>query len=301
MTYKLAYLGLPLGALALLRDGLDLRIVGISRPDFPGMRRLRKLMAERGGLLLARPDLEAVSVRELLASTNAQLLVSWFWTRKIPAEVISLYHDSFGIHPSLLPRHRGPDPYFWTLANLDDQTGVTAHTLAEDYDTGSVLAQSSMRVPPECDAWRLARLLDRPSLMLLREVAARFASGKAPTCIAQDEAKATQAPVPSDDDCEILWDWPVDQVLARIRAASPEPGAFTGFGDDTVVIRRARRARSVPAVLNPGEIARTPEGIVIRAADGGIVVLAAKNEEQDTVLAGESVRTVFPGIPVLGS
>ncbi len=52
----------------------------------------------------------------------------------------------------------------------------------------------------------------------------------------QDPAHATEAPAPTDDDCEIRWDQPADEVLALIRAASPEPGAFTAVGDDSVVI-----------------------------------------------------------------
>lgn len=297
--FRILYFGLPLGALALLRDGHDVALACISRPSLPGMRRLRREMARRGRLVLGKPDLEAPAVVELLGSIRPDLVVSWFWTRRIPMDVILLARHAFGVHPSLLPRHRGPDPYFWALAKGDLETGVTAHVLTPRYDDGAILAQRRIPIPAEVNSWQLARMLDRPSLALMREVTARYARGEVIPSIPQDEERATEAPVPSDEDCEIVWDWPVDQVLARIRAAAPEPGAFTGFGDDTVVILRARRADAVPAILEPGEIVGTSEGVVIRAGDGAILVLEARREGEERIYRGRAVLELFPGIPLV--
>jgi methionyl-tRNA formyltransferase len=298
-SFRLLYLGLPLGALALMRDGLDVEAACISRPGSPGMRRVRQEMAKRGRLLLAKPDLSHDAVADLLGSTRPDLIVSWFWTRQIPIEVLRLAPMAFGVHPSLLPRLRGADPYFWALARREAITGVTAHELTPRYDDGPILAQRKLAIPEGCNSLQLARLLDRPSLALMREVAGRYARGEVLQAIPQDDERATDAPTPSDDDCEILWDWTVDEVLARIRAASPDPGAFTGFGDETVVITRARRAREVPAPLEPSDIVRSDEGVVICAADGAIVVLEARREGEDRSFKDDAVADLFPGVPVV--
>src|SRR3954468_19887327 len=84
-----------------------------------------------------------------------------------------------GVHPSLLPRHRGPDPTYWAIASGDEVTGVTVHRIEADYDTGAILAQEPLRIDPAWNAWNLARALDRPSLRLLRATVARFARGEA--------------------------------------------------------------------------------------------------------------------------
>src|SRR4051794_5445237 len=102
---KVLYLGLPLGALALLRDGHDVAAACISRTTAPGMRRLRRTMAARGRLVLGRPDLAAESIIDVLGSVKPDLVVSWFWTRRIPIEVIRMAPNAFGVHPSILPRH----------------------------------------------------------------------------------------------------------------------------------------------------------------------------------------------------
>jgi methionyl-tRNA formyltransferase len=297
--FKVLYFGLPLGALALLSDGLDLRVACISRVTSPGLRRLRKKMLAREGLVLARPDLDSETVKELLASVKPDLVVSWFWTRRIPHDVITLAPHAFGVHPSLLPRHRGPDPYFWTLARRDIETGVTAHVLTPRYDDGAILSQRRIAVPTRGNSWQLAKALDRPSLALMRETTARYARGETIPPIPQDDEKATDAPAPTDEECEILWEWSVDEVIARVRAAAPDPGAFTGYGDETVVILDARRAEYVPKAVEPGEIVRTREGVIIRAGDGAVVVLEAKLEGEETVKRGAAVAEIFPGIPQL--
>ncbi|MFO0651885.1 MAG: formyltransferase family protein [Polyangiales bacterium] len=297
---KILYLGLPLGALMLLREGHDLVGACISRPSMPGMRRLRRLMAERKAPLLGRPDLTSSLVQGLLATTDPELVVSWFWTRRIPSTVLALAaRGGVNVHPSLLPRHRGPDPYFWTLALGDAETGVTAHWITADYDQGEVLTQRRMPVPEGVNAWQLARALDRPSLEALRDVVGAIERGEAHG-IAQDEALATQAPHPSDDDCELLWDVPADEVLRRVRAAAPEPGAFTGFGDETVVVLSARKIHRSLRGLAPGDAVLVHDGVAVACADAqGVLLLDAVRESNGERLKGRDIARLFPGIATL--
>ena len=295
--FPIVYLGLPLGALALLRDGHDVRVACISRTSMPGMRRLRKLMLDRGGLVLGRPELSDNAVVDMLRSAKPAAIVSWFWTKKIPLDVLRISKRAFGVHPSLLPKYRGPDPYFWAIAAGEKDTGVTAHILTTSYDDGSILAQKRSAVPKGCNSWDLARALDRPSLALMREITARYARGETIPEIPQDDERASEAPAPTDEDCELVWDWPVDDVLARIRAASPDPGAFTGYHEDTVVILKAEPAKNVPLALEPGDVVLSSEGVVIRAADGGILLLQARAEDSEVVLKGRDIASLFPGLP----
>ena len=60
---------------------------------------------------------------------------------------------AIGVHPSLLPRHRGPDPYFWAIESGDLETGVTAHRLEEEYDTGAILAQRRLAIDASWNSW----------------------------------------------------------------------------------------------------------------------------------------------------
>lgn len=291
------YFGLPLGALCLLHDGHELAGACISRPDQPGMRRLRARLA--GRLVLERPELDDPAVVARLRALAPDMIVSWFWTTQIPEEVIALAPFAFNVHPSLLPRHRGADPYFWALACGDRETGVTAHLLTARYDEGPILAQRSIVIPEDASAWRLARLLDRPSLATMRDIAARHARGERLHAEPQDEERATLAPEPSADDCELRWSWPVATILARVRAAAPWPGAFTEYAGRTIVITRAARAERPPE-LAAGQAARDAEGVIVAAADGAIRVLEARLEEEDVLLHGPAIVALFPRLPAVG-
>ncbi|MFO0627429.1 MAG: formyltransferase family protein [Polyangiales bacterium] len=231
-----------------------------------------------------------------LAQTRPNVVVSWFWTRRIPRAALDLaVHGGVNVHPSLLPRHRGADPYFWTLRCRDTHTGVTVHRIDEQYDTGPILLQRSVIVPPGADAWRLAKRLDLPSLEALRDTLRALRDGAALPATPQDPALATEAPSPTDDDCEIRWDLPADEVLALIRAASPEPGAFTAVGEESVVILDAEVAPRPVATLTHGECVRDRGAVFITCGDGrALRLLRARGDDEETARTGERLAALFP-------
>jgi methionyl-tRNA formyltransferase len=243
---RIAFFGLPIAALLLARDGHDVVWAGISRPHAIGIRRLvRRIGRER---VHVRPDTGSGEVVRELCDARPDLLVSWFWTKKIPASMLRLA-QSFGVHPSLLPRHRGADPYFWAIDAGDETTGVTAHVLDAEYDTGPILAQRTLPLDPSWNAWRLARELDRPSLALMREMALAFAEGRPPTPRPQDERAATIAREPTDEELAIRWSWPAVSIERRVRAAAPWPGAWTQIGDAFVTLVGVRPTSDFPRAL----------------------------------------------------
>lgn len=78
------------------------------------------------------PDLVVVySMSQLLAS---EFLVVPRW-------------GCINLHPSLLPKYRGPNPWFWTYCNEDVQSGVTLHYLDPGEDTGPIIDQRTYEVP----------------------------------------------------------------------------------------------------------------------------------------------------------
>ncbi len=184
-----------------------------------------------------------------------------------------------GVHPSLLPRHRGPDPFFAALDAGDDVTGVTVHRIEESYDTGAIVAQRSLPIDPRWNAWVLARALDRPSLVLLRETVASLALGKPIHATPQDESKATHAPFPTPEERVLRWTWPAKAIVRRVRALAPNPGALAYPGGVPLVVLAAE-VRPVHAVLEPGEAAVMDGVAVVRAADGGVALLRGEVDGQ---------------------
>ena len=285
---KLAFFGLPLAAVLLARDGHELVYAGLV-PGI-GARRVRTRLA--AGRTHETPELTSARVVEAIRAAQPELLVSWFWTRPVPPRVLAIA-PAVGVHPSLLPRHRGPDPYFWAIDAGDETTGVTAHRLEEQYDTGPILAQRALRIDPRWDAWRLARALDRPSLALLREVVGAYAAGRPPAARPQDEDGSTAAPQPSEEDLAVRWAWPAARIERRVRAAAPWPGVWTEIGDEVVVLVRVRATEDFPRALAPGEAAVRPDGIaVVRAGEGAVELLEGRADEDDASLGADDFARV---------
>jgi methionyl-tRNA formyltransferase len=285
---RIAFFGLPLGALLLAGDGHEIVYAAACRRA-PGLRRLATRVAP--GRTHVRPDVGSREALALVRGAAPDIVVSWFWTTKLPAPVLGM-GPTVGVHPSLLPRHRGPDPYFWAIDAGDEVSGVTAHTLEVEYDTGAILGSEAVRVDPSWNAWHLARALDRPSLRLLRAVVRGFAEGRPPREVPQDDRAATAAPEPTDEDLAIAWSWPAARIVRRVRAAAPWPGAWTEIGTRFVTLVGVRASEDFPRALEPAEAAVRQDGIaVVRASDLAIELLEGR-DEADRVLFREDLAAL---------
>lgn len=270
----------------LAQDGLRLGPVVLAPVEAPGRRRLT---AAFPGLLDASqlgteldPQVDAALVRE-----RPDVLVSWFWTRKLPRRWLDLPpRGAIGVHPSLLPRHRGPNPYFWSIDAGDTVTGVTVHRLEEEYDTGKLLGSKSIPVGQR-DAWQLARALDRPSLELLRATVGSLARGAQVPEWEQDPAQVTWAPEPSGGELRVDFGWTTERVLRRIRALSPTPGVALAVEGVELFVTRAEPQSEYLTALFPGEAHISAE-LGLRTGDGAVRVTRAffpEIEEEATTAA----------------
>ncbi|MBP9112824.1 MAG: hypothetical protein KBF88_08440 [Polyangiaceae bacterium] len=289
--FPIVYFGLPQGARVLREEGHDLRLVCLSRRDSPGTKTVQRLFP---GRVLLCPKLDDPRVRRQIEAIGPKLLVSWFWTKRIPKEVLRIA-PAFGVHPSLLPQYRGADPTFWTIANGDKITGVTAHRLEHEYDTGAILGVKTIKVKGSWTSWQLAKALDAPSLRLLRSITHAYRSGNAPEELPQSKlpkANVSEAPQLTDEQLEINWDASTSHIERFIRAASPYPGAYAWVGNNVVTIVRARPTRVFPNALHPGEGFLERGLLGIRTRDGALLLQHARisdSRDREHAYAGRAI------------
>lgn len=287
-------MGLPLGALTLLGAGHAPVVCATGHLDAPGVSRLRRRLP-RDTLLLGRPDMGNPAVVEAIQSARYDVVLSWFWPRRIPASILAdAGRGAFGVHPSLLPHFRGPDPYFHAIDRGEQVTGVTLHRLEADYDTGAIVAQLPLPIRADDTAWSLARRLDRPSLCLLVGCADMLAAGLELVGTPQDGSKASHAPKPADEDLALRFS--SEDAIAlerRVRAAAPHPGATALLEDTFVVVERARLwSGTFPSALAPGEAFAAPQGMVVRARRGGLLLERVRLEDE-SIREGQDIAVLF--------
>jgi methionyl-tRNA formyltransferase len=101
-------------------------------------------------LLLAR---RKEDIAPLLAGLDLDVTLCWGFNWKLPQGALDVPRlGSVNNHPALLPRHRGPFPLAWTFREGDAAFGSTWHRMDAEFDTGPILAQSSVPVE-DTDTW----------------------------------------------------------------------------------------------------------------------------------------------------
>ena len=143
-------------------------------------------------------DVNGPAFHAALRASGAELIVTFHFDQILSAETLALAPmGGINIHPSLLPRHRGPIPTFWAGMEGEPAHGVTVHRLVPRIDAGPVLGQHAVQLPPGTTASAAARLLHQAAVPLASEAVARLAAGAA-----EDPAPETlpYCPFPSPAD-----------------------------------------------------------------------------------------------------
>ncbi|CAN5778082.1 methionyl-tRNA formyltransferase [soil metagenome] len=181
---------------------------------------------------------------------------------------------TLNLHFSRLPRWRGASPVQRAILEGDDVTGVSVMLLDEGLDTGPVLAFMPEPIEPEDDAGSLGeRLADLGARLVLDSLRALDA-GTA-TLEPQDPAGATYAPKLRTEDRTIDWTLTAEQIVRRVRASAPTPGATTTFRGKPLKVL-CSEARPAPHDLSdhaPGEVVVDPDGVPVVATARGAVAL----------------------------
>jgi methionyl-tRNA formyltransferase len=197
------------------------------------------------------------SVAEMLAGYRPDLLLVFGFNWRLPPEVLGL--PRFGVlnvHPSALPRYRGPSPVLWAVRNGDPSIGITVHRMSETIDAGPVLAQAEgIPLPEEITHQDVWELIKRAVPGLLADALDRLADGDPGT--PQDERKATYAGFPPADWHEVTWRDTRFRTHNQVRVLRLLNG-----GQGPVVDLEGRRVQVHRTSLTGGEGAR------VECADG---------------------------------
>ena len=174
------------------------------------------------------PDKFDSSFIKNLYSMEPDIFVVCAYGKILNKKVLSIpKFGTINIHPSLLPKYRGPSPVQYSIKNLDVHTGFTFIKMDEGIDTGDILFKSSP-----------IKIEDRDTTQSLTEKIFISASKKINKSIQnlfdnthslskQNTDLASYTKLISKKDGEINWDQTSIQLNAKIRAFSNWPGLYT--------------------------------------------------------------------------
>ena len=174
---------------------------------------------------------------------------------------------SLAIHPSLLPRYRGPAPIEYALLNGDAETGVTIFRINEKIDAGEVILQERTEINVMDDFFSLRQKLACTSILLLIKAFKKIDANEY-KLIAQDENKVTFTHKLNKEDGRIDWNWPALRIRNLIRAIKAWPSAYTCHNNLMLKILTADVAVEEVSVES---------GRIVRIDKEGIYVATAKD------------------------
>ena len=249
-----------------------------TRPDRPAGRGNRltptavKAWAAAKGMDVRTPnDLRSRDVQRRLAHTSADAFVVAAYGRLLPTAVLDIPRlGVVNIHPSLLPKYRGPSPVQAAILDGVQETGVTIMQLDEGMDTGMIL-RSSGPVPLDGTerTGELTPRLFNLGARMLPDVLIDLAEGRL-NPIPQDDSISSVTRLVKRADGEVDWRRPARYLERMVRAYDPWPGVFTTWYARTLKILDVSVAESAPTQGPPGTVFRYGDGLAVATGDGAL-------------------------------
>jgi methionyl-tRNA formyltransferase len=237
---RIVFCGTPLFAVPTLKFLLgqsDFEIAAvITQPDRPRGRGREvsfspvKEAAAAAGIPVHQPEkVRAPEAQELLQKIAPDAIVIIAYGQIIPARLLPIPRLGWiNLHASLLPKYRGAAPINWAIVNGETMTGVTSMRIDAGMDTGEMLLQREMEIGAAETAPELAARMSELGAPVMAETLRGLAAGTI-VARAQDNAKASMAPLLKREDGRIDWRRPAQEIFNRIRGFAPWPGAYTTF------------------------------------------------------------------------
>jgi len=306
---RLIFMGTPdfaLPSLKTLFESGRYEMMCVTQPDQPSGRGLKltpcacKVAAHELGLEVYCPErVSRREPREVLSAFEPDLIVTVAFGQLLRESVLNIPKIAcVNVHPSLLPKYRGPSPINWPIIRGDKKTGVTTMIMDKGMDTGDILLQKTTPIGDEETAADLYKRLSTMGADLLLETLIGLENGTLkPT--EQDHDEATYAPKLTKKDGLIDWSKDPKTLVNYVRGLVPWPGTYTYYLGRILKIAKLKQAEPPAGSLDapPGTvIAASPkQGLIVKTDPGAVSIelLQPPGRRQMTAkdfLAGHKVK-----------
>ena len=265
------------------------------QPDSPPV----KVTAEALGIPVLQPtNLRGESIQAGLMKLSPDVIVVAAFGRFLPTAVLELPpHGCLNLHPSLLPRHRGPSPVATAILEGDEDTGVSLMLLDEGMDTGPVVAATAVEMTGRETAGELTGALFDLGGALLQENLVPWVEGRLPAT-PQDEAMATVTRKLERADGLVDWSQPAEAIARACRAFDPWPGLYTQWQGKTLKLTDLSVHHEFPTgSVAPGTVLAmsNKRGLYVGTGEGMLVLNGVQLEGRRAV-SGEEFLRGYPDI-----
>ena len=257
--------------------------------------------AQKLGVPVIQP--ESVHLPQFLDEVkkfNPDLFVVAAFGHILPQSLLNVpKKGALNIHPSLLPKLRGPSPIEQAIIDGEAGTGVSIMLMDAEIDHGPILASERATVKPDDTRLTLSSRLSRAGARLILKTIPRWLEGSIKPAM-QDDTAATYTRLLTKEDGRIFWDKTADAIERRVRAYMGRPGSFFIWRRNA----ESLRCRIEAAHVEKGHAEEKPIGLVWQAAGAALAVQTMDGSlaidriclEGKSLVSGEEFVRGYPDI-----
>lgn len=204
---------------------------------------------------------------EIISEINPDLIITCAYGQILPKALLDIPRlGCINIHGSLLPKYRGASPIQSSILNGETKTGITLMYMDEQMDTGDIISQIEVPIEPLDDTGSLFTKMSDAAVKLLKETLPKIAGGTNDR-IKQDDNLATYTKMIKREDEKINFNDKADVIINKIRALSPNPGAYFIYNQNEIKVFKAHKT---PDKIEVGKIIYKKREMLIGCQDASI-------------------------------
>jgi methionyl-tRNA formyltransferase len=185
-------------------------------------RRFGKRVRAAGLLDIRCAGANSYEFMSLLETLKPDYLLIGSWGEILKPHVLaSSQVQVVNCHPSLLPAHRGANPYVSVIRAGDTQTGVTFHLVDANIDTGPILMQTPVAVNPDDTGGDLRDRCARTARKMVAELISILSDPAGLTPMPQDETRRSYYPPMKMEDGQVQWHESPQAICNQVRGLQP--------------------------------------------------------------------------------
>jgi methionyl-tRNA formyltransferase len=210
------------------------------------------------------------AVNDAISGISFDFLVVVSFGKIITDNILEIAGErTINVHPSLLPKYRGPSPISTAIMNGDNSTGITFTKIREKFDTGDIYMVIKFSISPDDNKDSLEEKIIKisaPVLVSLLDILEKHNIKTVP----QSKYGTSYTRIFSKSDFRIDWSLKPRQILNKIRAFSSEPGSFTTWNGKLIKILAAKIPAANKKLLKSCRNAKC--GQVLQADSDGLII-----------------------------
>lgn len=212
--------------------------------------------------VLSPTNLKELSFEEQLKGYNPDVFVIVAYGKILPKAILDIpAKGNINVHPSLLPKYRGPSPVQSAIASGEKVSGVSIMLIDEEMDHGPLLHQVEVPVAENETPETFYAKTATTTAPALPQVIKQYVNGEL-SPKEQEHDMATFCKLLKRSDGQIDWTTSAPSIESKIRGFTPWPGTFTYWNGKMLKIHKASLTlNKVP--LSPGEVSIEEDNLYV--------------------------------------